>query len=127
MIIFAFLHLIGAFTAVKKIQGSQVIKQDGYSDYRQHGVSIFGLEGTRKLETEKLRLLYIGCAIIFIEFTMNVSYFASEIGGDLMGLVKSLLAALVPTAILIAETFMLSNTMFQIYACDEVIAKLDKD
>jgi len=50
-----------------------------------------------------------------------------EIGGDLMGLVKSLLAALVPTAILIAETFMLSNTMFQIYACDEVIAKLDKD
>ena len=127
MIIFAFFAFVGAFTAVKKIQGSQVIKQDGYSDYRQHGVSIFGLEGTRKLETEKLRLLYIGCAIIFIEFTMNVSYFASEIGGDLMGLVKSLLAALVPTAILIAETLMLSNTMFEIYACDEVIAKLDKD
>ncbi len=127
MIIFAFFAFAGAFTTAKKIQASQVIKQDGYSDYRQHGVSIFGLEGTRKLETEKLRLLYIGCAIIFIEFTMNVSYFATEIGGDLMGLVTSFLAALVPTAILIAETFMLSNTMFDIYACDEVIARRDKD
>ena len=127
MIIFAFFAFVGAFTASKKIQASQVIKQDGYSDYRQHGVSIFGLEGTRKLDVDRTRLLYIGFAIIFIEFTMNVSYFASEIGGDLMGLVKSLLAALVPTAILIAETFMLSNTMFEIYACDEVIAKLDKD
>ena len=127
MIVFAFFAFVGAFTAAKKIQASQVIKQDGYSDYRQHGVSIFGLEGTRKLDTEKFRLLSIGCAIIFIEFTMNVSYFATEIGGDLKGLVTSFLAALVPTAILIAETFMLSNTMFEIYACDEVIAKLDKD
>ena len=127
MIIFAFFAFAGAFTTTKKIQASQVIKQDGYSDYRQHGVSIFGLEGTRRLETEKLRLLYIVCAIIFIEFTMNVSYFATEIGGDLIGLVKSFLAALVPTAILIAETFMLANTMFDIYTCDEVIARRDKD
>lgn len=127
MIVLAFFAFSIAFAAVKKIQGSQVIKQDGYSDYRQHGVSILGLEGTRKLETEKFVWLCIGCSIIFIEFTMNVSYFASEIGGDLMGLVKSLLAALVPTAILIAETFLFSGTLFEMYACDEVIAKFDKD
>ena len=44
-----------------------------------------------------------------------------------MGLVKSLLAALVPTAILIAETFLFSGTLLEMYACDEVIAKFDKD
>lgn len=127
MIIFAFFAFVSAFTATKKIQASQVIKQDGFSDYRQHGVSIFGLEGTRKLESDRARSLFIGCAIIFIEFTMNISYFATEIGGDLQGLFLSFVAALVPTALLIAETFMLSQTMFDIYASDELIAKLDKD
>ena len=58
---------------------------------------------------------------------MNISYFATEIGGDLQGLFLSFVAALVPTALLIAETFMLSQTMFDIYASDELIAKLDKD
>ena len=127
LIIFAFFSFVSAFTCTKKIQGSQVIKQDGFSDYRQHGVNIFGLEGTRKLESDRTRSLFIGCSIIFIEFTMNISYFATEIGGDLQGLFLSFVAALVPTALLIAETFMLSQTMFDIYACDELIAKLDKD
>ena len=127
LIIFAFFSFVAAFTATKKIQASQVIKQDGFSDYRQHGVSIFGLEGTRKLESDRRRSLFIGCSIIFIEFTMNISYFATEIGGDLQGLFLSFVAALVPTALLIAETFMLSQTMFDIYASDELIAKLDKD
>ena len=58
---------------------------------------------------------------------MNISYFATEIGGDLQGLFLSFVAALVPTALLIAETFMLAQTMFDIYACDELVAKLDKD
>ena len=127
LIIFAFFSFVAAFTATKKIQASQVIKQDGFSDYRQHGVNIFGLEGTRKLESDRTRSLFIGCSIIFIEFTMNISYFATEIGGDLQGLFLSFIAALVPTALLIAETFMLAQTMFDIYACDELIAKLDKD
>ena len=127
LIIFAFFSFVAAFTATKKIQASQVIKQDGFSDYRQHGVNIFGLEGTRKLESDRTRSLFIGCSIIFIEFTMNISYFATEIGGDLQGLFLSFVAALVPTALLIAETFMLAQTMFDIYACDELIAKLDKD
>ncbi len=127
LIVAAFFSFVAAFTATKKVQASQVIKQDGFSDYRQHGVTIFGLEGARKLESDKRRFLFIGCSIIFIEFTMNISYFATEIGGDLQGLFLSFVAALVPTALLIAETFMLSQTMFDIYACDELIAKLDKD
>lgn len=127
LIIFAFFAFVEAFTATKKIQASEVIKQDGFSDYRQHGVGLYGLEGTKKLESDKTRSMFIGCTIIFIEFTMNISYFATEIGGDLQGLFLSFIAALVPTALLIAETFMLSQTMFDIYSCDETLAKLDKD
>ena len=69
----------------------------------------------------------IGLCIIFIEFSMNVSYFMQEMGGDLGGMALSFLAALVPTAILIAETYMLSSTKFSIFACDEVIDKIDRD
>lgn len=127
LIIFAFFAFVGAFTAAKKIQGSEVIKQDGFSDYRQHGVNIFGIEGIRKLNADKNKFLAIAITIICIEFTMNVSYFMTEIGGDLKGLFLSLVAALVPTALLIAETLMLSQTCFDIYACDELIAKIDKD
>ena len=112
---------------MKKIQGSQVIKQDGFSEFMEHGVSIYGLEGIRKIETDKNRALAIACAIIFIEFAMNVSYFMTEIGGDLQGMFLSLVAALVPTALLIAETLMLSQTKFEINACDELLSKVDKD
>ena len=80
-----------------------------------------------KIETEKNRALAIACAIIFIEFAMNVSYFMTEIGGDLQGMFLSLVAALVPTALLIAETLMLSQTKFEINACDELLSKVDKD
>ena len=38
----------------------------------------------------------------------------------------SSVAALVPTALLLAETYMLSQTKFEIYTCDELIAKLDR-
>jgi len=127
LIIFAFFAFVSAFLAGKKIQGSQVIKQDGFTDYRHHGVSIFGLEGTRKLESDKKLFFSIACVIIFIEFMMNVSYFMSETGGDFKGVMLSVIAALVPTALLIAETLMLSQTRFEVYACDELIAKLDKD
>ena len=51
----------------------------------------------------------------------------TEIGGDLQGILLSLVAALVPTALLIAETVMLSQTRFEINSCDELISKLDKD
>lgn len=127
MIIFAFFAFVGSFTASRKIQGSEVIKQDGFTDFRQHGVTIFGLEGVRKLNTDRVRLLGIAVAIICIEFTMNVSYFMTEIGGDLKGIMISVIAALVPTAILIVETYLLSQTSFDIYACDELISKIDKD
>lgn len=127
LIIFAFFSFVSAFFATKKIQGSQVIKQDGFSDFIEHGVSIYGIEGVKKIETEKNRALAIACAIIFIEFAMNVSYFMTEIGGDLQGMFLSLVAALVPTALLIAETLILSQTKFEINACDELLSKVDKD
>ncbi len=127
MIVFAFFAFVNAFFSIRKIQGSNVIKQDGFSNFLTHGVDIYGIQGVRKLESEKVRSLVIGCAIIFIEFTMNTSYFFSEIGGDLQGIFLSVVAALVPTALLIAETYMLSQTKFDIFACEELVAKIDKD
>ena len=127
LIIFAFFAFVNAFLSIRKIQGSNVIKQDGFSNYLSHGVDIFGVQGIRRLESEKIRSLVIGCSIIFIEFTMNTSYFFTEIGGDLQGIFLSVVAALVPTALLIAETYMLSQTKFDIYACEELISKVDRD
>lgn len=126
MIVFAFFAFANAFTNIRKIQASNVLKKDGFSNYLVHGVEFLGLEATRKLNTDKNRLFIIGGAIIFIEFSMNVSYFMTEMGGDLGAMFLSALAALVPTAILIAETYMLSNTNFENALCNDVILKLDK-
>lgn len=125
LIIFAFLSFTMAFTNTKKIQASSVIKQDGFSDYLGHGVNILGLQAIRKLEGEKSMALMIGCSIIFIEFTMNVSYFMNNFGNDLQSIILCIIAALVPTALLIAETFMLSQTKFEISAIEDLIAKID--
>ncbi len=127
LIIFAFLAFTMAFTCIKKIQGSNVIKQDGFSNYLTHGVDILGIQAISKLEGDKTKALIIGCSIIFIEFTMNTSYFFTEIGGDLQGVLLSVIAALVPTALLIAETFMLSNTRYEIHASESLLLQLDRD
>lgn len=127
LIIFAFFAFVNAFTAIRKIKASEVIKNDGFIDYRHHGVSIYGLEGAKKLETDKKLYFSIACSIIFIEFIMNLTYFMTENGGDVKGVLRSITAALVPTALLIAETFMLGSTKFDIHACDELVSKLDKE
>ena len=127
LIIFAFFSFVNGFTTNKKIQASNVLKVDGFSDYLQHGTDIFGLQGVKKLDTEMRRSFIIGLCIIFIEFSMNISYFMQEIGGDLGGLLLSCVAALVPTALLIAETYLLSQTKFETYVCDGVLAKYDRD
>ena len=127
LIIFAFFSFANGFLANKKIQSSNVIKQDGFSNYLAHGVEIYGLEGIKKLENEKRRFFIIGMAIIFIEFSMNVSYFMQTIGEDLKGMMLSAIAALVPTALLIAETYMLSETQFKTFATEELMGKIDKD
>ncbi len=127
LIIFAFFAFVHAYTSNKKIQASNVLKQDGYSNYLHHGVEICGLEGIKKLEAEKRWSFVISIAIVCIEFTMNSSYFMQEIGGDLSGMFLSIVAATVPTALLIAETFMLSQTQFEKYACEELLAKIDKE
>lgn len=123
MIVFAFFSFVNAFLNVRKIQASEVIKHDGFNDYLKHGVEILGIQAVKKLENDKMRSLAIGCVIIFIEFTMNMSYFAGEIGGDLQGLLLSVIAALVPTALLIAETYMLSKTKFDICTIEDLLAR----
>ncbi len=127
MIIFAFFAFVNGFLCNKKIQASNILKNDGFSSYLKHGVEIYGLEGMRKLNLDMQRSFIIGLCIIFIEFSMNISYFMQEMGGDLGGMFLSAVAAMVPTALLIAETYMLSQTKFDIHACDELIAKMDRD
>jgi len=104
MIMFGFFAFANAFLNGKKIAGSDVLKQDGFSNYLQHGVEIYGIEGINRLNKDMRRNFLIGCGIILIEYTMNVSYFMGEMGGDLSGLA----------------------TQFELFACDEVIAKIDR-
>ena len=127
LIIFAFFMFVNAFTVHKKIGASDIIKQDGFSNYLTHGVEIYGLEGSKRLDSEMRRYIFIGLAIILIEFSMNISYFMQEIGSDMKGLFISCVAALVPTALLIAETIILSHTKFCISASEELIAKVDRE
>lgn len=126
LIIFAFFLFVHAFALDKKIENSNVIKYDGFSNYLLHCTGILGIEAISKSKKEKNFALYSALIIILIEFSMNISYFSIEIGQDLYGLCLSFIAALVPTALLVAETFLLSGTKFEIYALEEIYAKADK-
>jgi hypothetical protein len=125
LIIFAFFSFVRGFTIGKQIKGSEIIRYDGYHDYNTHGVTIYGIDSIRNLEKEKSLVMFIACFIILIEFTMNVSYFITEIGGDIQGILLSIVTALVPTALLIAETHMLSATMYKISNYNELLSTLD--
>lgn len=125
LIIFAFFSFVRAFTIAKQIKGSEIIKMDGFHDYNSHGVTILGIDSMRSLNREKNVVMFIACFIILIEFTMNVSYFITEIGGDIQGMFLSFVTALVPTALLIAETHLLSSTMYKINNYNELLALLD--
>ena len=126
MILFAFFLFVHGFEISRKISNSDVIKQDGFSNYLVHCAEIYGLEGTSRAKKEMSFTFYVAAAIILIEFTMNVSYFTNEIGQDFYGLILSIIAALVPTSLLLAETFLLGNTKFRLYALEEIMAKADK-
>ena len=125
LIIFAFFSFVRAFAIGKQIKGSEIIKFDGFHDYNSHGVAVLGIDSMRSLEREKMVVMFIACFIILIEFTMNVSYFITEIGGDIQGMFLSIVTALVPTALLIAETHMLSDTMFKIHNYNDLLSTLD--
>ena len=126
LIIFAFFAITNGFLNIKKIGGSDVIKLDGFRNFISHGVDIFGLQKVQSLEKERIRFFTIGISIIFIEFTMNTSFFISEMGADLSGLLLSLIAAAVPTALLIAETYLLSRTNYELFVCDSLISRMDR-
>ena len=127
LIIFAFFALVNGFMSRKKIQASEVIKQDGFTDFTLHGATIYGLEGTRKLESDKKLAFYIASSIVLIEFMMNMSYFMSTTGEDIKSVALSFLTATVPTALLLAETFILAGTKFDIFACEDMISRIDKE
>jgi hypothetical protein len=118
---------VNAFTTMKKIGASDIIKQDGFSNYLSHGVEIYGLEGVKRLDAEMRRYFFVGLAIILIEFSMNISYFTQEIGSDMKSLFISCMAALVPTALLVSETILLAHTNFEIHASEELIARIDRE
>ena len=125
LIIFAFFSFVRAFTISKQLRSSEIIKFDGFHDYNSHGVTILGLDAMRTLNKEKNTVMLIACFIIMIEFTMNVSYFITEIGGDIQGMFLSFVTAIVPTALLVAETMLLSTTMHKINNYNELLAMLD--
>ena len=127
MIVFAFHCFATSFATTKRVLASNVIKQDGFSDYNVHGVVLHGVESSKNLKKEAKKFFLIALAVVFIEITMNVSYFIGVMGGDVMGMVLSFIAALLPTAILIMETTMLGNTKFEIIIREELLEKVDKD
>ncbi|MCD7739884.1 MAG: hypothetical protein LUH11_00840 [Candidatus Gastranaerophilales bacterium] len=127
MIVFAFHCFATSFATTKRLYASNVIKQDGFSDYNVHGVMLHGVESSKNLKKEAKKWLVIAICVVFIEITMNVSYFIGVMGGDISGMVLSFIAALLPTAILIMETTMLGNTKFEIIVREELLEKVDKD
>ncbi len=127
MIIFAFHCFATSFAITKRIFASNVIKQDGFSDYNVHGVTLHGVESSKNLKKEAKKFFLIAVAVVFIEITMNVSYFIGVMGGDVTGMVLSFIAAMLPTAILIMETTMLGITKFEIIIREELLEKVDKE
>ena len=127
MIIFAFHCFATSFAITKRVNASNVIKQDGFSDYNVHGVILHGVESSKNLKKEAKKFFIIALCVVFIEISMNASYFIGVMGGDVMGMILSFIAALLPTAILIMETTMLGNTKFEIIIREDLMEKIDKD
>lgn len=127
MIAFAFHCFAASFATSKRVLASNVIREDGFSDYNVHGVNIHGVESSKNLKKEARKFFLIAVAVVVIELTMNISYFIGVMGQDMQGMILSFVAALVPTAILIMETNMLGNTKFEIITKQELLQKVDKD
>jgi hypothetical protein len=127
MICFAFHCFSTSFATTKRMNAANIIKQDGFSDYNVHGVVLHGVESCKNLKKEAKKFFLIAATVVVIELSMNMSYFSGVMGGDMMGLILSIIAALVPTAILIMETNMLGNTKYEIIVREELLEKVDKD
>lgn len=127
MIVFSFHCFATSFATNKRVNASNVIKEDGFSDYNVHGVNVYGVESSKNLTKEAKKFLFFALSVVGIEVTMNVSYFVGEMGKDIQGMILAFIAALVPTAILLMETTMLGNTKFEIIAKEELLQKVDKN
>ncbi len=127
MIIFAFHCFATSFATTRRVLASNVIKQDGFSDFNVHGVVIHGVESSKNLKKEARKWLIIAICVVIIEISMNLSYFLGVMGGDIMNIILSFLAAFLPTSILIMETNMLGITKFEIIIREELLEKVDKE
>ncbi len=127
MIVFAFHCFATSFAITKRVYASNIIKQDGFSDYNVHGVTLHGVESSKNLKKESKKWLFVAICVVIIEYTMNVSYFTGVMGGDILNMIICALGAALPTAILIMETTMLGNTKFEIMIREELLEKVDKD
>lgn len=126
MIIFAFHCFAVSFYTTKRIHASNVIKQDGYSDYNSHGVMIHGVESTKNLQKEAKKFLVIAICVVFVEIVMNTSYFIKD-ADDIQSILMALLSASIPTVLLIMETNMVSSTKFKINLFEELLDRVDKE
>ncbi len=126
MIVFAFHCFAISFFTTKKIHASNVIKQDGFSDYNSHGVMIYGVESTKNLQKESKKFFLIASGVVIVEILMNMSYFVKD-AENMQSILMALLSALIPTALLIMETNMVADTFFKINTREELLEKVDKD
>ena len=126
MIIFAFHCFTVSFYTNKRVFASNIIKQDGFNDYNIHGVTIHGVESTKNLQKEAKKYFLIAVCVVFVEIIMNMSYFVKD-ADDMQSIVLALLAALIPTILLIIETNMAASTKFKINLKEELLDKTDKE
>lgn len=126
MIIFAFHCFTVSFYTNKRVFASNIIKQDGFNDYNVHGVTIHGIESTKNLQKEAKKYFLIAICVVFVEVIMNMSYFIKD-ADDMQSIVLALLAALIPTILLIIETNMAASTKFKISIQEELLDKTDKE
>lgn len=120
-VIFAFLLFVKTFTLTKQIKGSESIKFDGFIDYETQGVTLFGLDSVRNLESERKFVLFLACFIIVIEFSMNISYYLNVSDGGFAGLFLSAACAFVPTLLLITQAVFLGSTIYKIKNCENLL------
>ena len=110
-VMIAFILITKGFVKSKEMHGSDVIINDGYSNFEAHGIDIKGPKDWRG--DKKQRLLYwIGSAcILIIELSTNLVYFVQTQGDE--AFILALMIALIPTLLLICEAVAVSQDVYK--------------